>query len=84
MSFPCLAHLSVHLHERKVHLQAIYRNEYLVGRAYGNYLGLAELQVYIAHHAGAAPGELLMTLGHVELESGNLQAVRAMLAEFAP
>jgi thymidylate synthase len=83
MSFPCLAHLSVHLHQRKVHMQAIYRNEYLVGRAYGNYLGLAELQVYIAHHAGAGLGELLMTLGHVELESGNTQAVKAMLAELA-
>jgi thymidylate synthase len=82
MSFPCLAHLSVHLHERQVHLQAIYRNEYLVARAYGNYVGLAELQSYIAHYAGAATGELLMTLGHVELETGNMQAVKAMLTDF--
>lgn len=82
MSFPCLAHLSVHLHQRCVHLQAVYRNEYLVGRAYGNYLGLAELQRYIARHAGADPGELLMTLGHVELETGNIQAAQAMLAAF--
>ena len=83
MSFPCLAHLSVHLHQKRVHLQAIYRNEYLVGRAYGNYLGLAELQAYIAHHADAAPGELLLTLGHVELETGNIQAAKAMLAAFS-
>ena len=82
MSFPCLAHLSVHLHDRRVQLQAVYRNEYLVGRAYGNYLGLAELQSYIAHHAGADPGELLMTLGHVELETGNIEAAKAMLAAF--
>lgn len=82
MSFPCLAHLSVHLHQRRVHLQAVYRNEYLVGRACGNYLGLAELQRYIAQHAGAEPGELLMTLGHVELETGNIAATKAMLAAF--
>jgi hypothetical protein len=82
MSFPCLAHLSVHLHQRQLHLQAIYRNEYLVGRAYGNYLGLAELQRYLAEQTSTAPGELLMTIGHVELESGNTRNALAMLAEF--
>lgn len=78
MSFPCLAHLSMHLHERRLHLQAIYRNEYLVGRAYGNYLGLAQLQCYVAQQAGVAPGELLMTIGHVELD-GPKRTVRRML-----
>lgn len=79
-SFPCLAHISVHLHERKLHMQAIYRNEFLVGRAYGNYLGLGELQAYIAAQAGIGVGELLMTLGHVELDS-NKGPIRAMLAQ---
>lgn len=80
MSFPCLAHVSVHLHERQLHMQAIYRNEYLVGRAYGNYLGLAQLQTYISEQTETSPGELLMTLGHVELESGTKRAVQQMLA----
>lgn len=77
-SFPCLAHLSVHMHERKLHMQAIYRNEFLVGRAYGNYLGLGELQVYIAAQVGLQVGELLMTLGHVEMDSTK-GPIRAML-----
>lgn len=81
MSFPCLAHLSVHLHERRLHMQAIYRNESLVGRAYGNYLGLGQLQGYIAQHAGVEVGELLMTLGHVELDA-NKTPIRAMLRQF--
>ncbi len=80
MSFPCLAHLSVHLHERRVHLQAVYRNEYLVGRAYGNYLGLAELQRYIARAAGVAVGELMITIGHAELD-GSKAAVGELLAK---
>jgi thymidylate synthase len=79
MSFPCLAHLSVHLHERKLHMQAIYRNEYLVGRAYGNYLGLAELQRYMARASGVEVGELMVTIGHVELD-GSKRAVGNMLA----
>ena len=78
MSFPCLAHLSVHLHEREVHLQAIYRNESLIGRGYGNYVGLAELQAYIAHHARASTGELMITAGHAELD-GLKRPVTAML-----
>lgn len=77
-SFPCLAHLSVHMHERKLHMQAIYRNEFLVGRAYGNYLGLGELQAYIAAQVGLPVGELLMTLGHVQLDSTK-GPIRAML-----
>ena len=83
MSFPCLAHLSVHLHQRELHLQAIYRNEYLVGRAYGNYLGLAELQSYIARHAGAGR-ELLMTLGHVELDAQQGRHRRCSAASPSP
>jgi thymidylate synthase len=82
MSFPCLAHLSVHLHKRRLHVQAIYRNETLVGRAYGNYLGIAELQAYMATTIGVAVGELLITAGHVELD-GSRVAVRAMLDRFA-
>jgi thymidylate synthase len=80
MSFPCLAHLSFHLHEGQVHQQAVYRNEYLVGRAYGNYLGLAQLQTYIASACGADVGELLVTVGHIELD-GRRTAVKAMLED---
>lgn len=82
MSFPCLAHLSVHLHQRKLHMQAVYRNEYLVGRAYGNYLGLAELQRYMARASGLEVGELMITIGHIELD-GSQRAVGNMLASLA-
>lgn len=73
MGFPCLAHLSVHLHERRLHMQAIYRNEVLVGRGYGNFLGLAQLQRYIASAAAVETGELLMTIGHAQLDAGKRQ-----------
>ncbi len=81
LSFPCLAHLSVHLHEDRLHMQAVYRNESLIARAYGNYLGLGELQAYIADQAEVEVGELLMTIGHVELDAGK-RAVRGLLATF--
>jgi thymidylate synthase len=82
MSFPCMAHLSFHLHNRALHQQAIYRNEYLVGRAYGNYLGLAQLQRYLAVACGLDIGEFAVTVGHVELDAPR-PVVAAMLASLA-
>lgn len=82
MSFPCLAHVSVHLHEGKLHMQAIYRNEYLLARGYGNFLGLAELQQYIATAVELPVGELLMTIGHAELDAPKT-AIRELLGRFA-
>lgn len=79
MSFPCLAHISFHLDsQRRIHQQAVYRNEYLVGRGYGNYLGLAQLQCYIARACGITPGEFLVTIGHATLD-GRRRAIRDML-----
>lgn len=78
MSFPCLAHLSFHLHKGRLHQQAVYRNEYLVGRAYGNYLGLAQLQSYIAEACHLDVGEFLVTVGHIDLD-GRRGAVAGML-----
>jgi len=72
MSFPCLAHLSVHLDgDRRLNMQAVYRNEYIVMRGYGNFLGLAELQSYMAAAVKVDAGELLMTIGHGELDVGK-------------
>ena len=82
MSFPCLAHVSVHMHDRRLHMQAVYRNEYLVGRAYGNFLGLGNLQAYIAGSTGLQVGELLMTVNHAELD-GNSGPVKAVIDRLA-
>lgn len=72
MSFPCLAHVSIHLdHERRLNLQAIYRNEHIIKRGYGNFLGLAELQRYIAAAVQVDCGELLITIGHGEFDLGK-------------
>jgi hypothetical protein len=71
MGFPCLAHLSVHMHEGALHMQAIYRNEFIVQRGYGNFLGVAELQAFIAKSAGLDVGELLVTIGHGEFDGAK-------------
>ncbi len=82
MSFPCLAHVSIHLHNKQLHMQAVYRNEYLVGRAYGNLLGLGELQAYIAAATDLEVGELLMTINHADLD-GNSGPVKDAIDRLA-
>lgn len=86
MSFPCLAHISLHVHGGKLNMQAVYRNEFLIGRAYGNYLGLAELLTYIAAACPTLqPGELLLTLNHVELDkSVPMSLVKQVLKKAGP
>lgn len=82
MSFPCLAHISLHAHQGRLHLQGVYRNEYLVARAYGNFLGLGQLQAYVAAATGLRLGELLMTINHVELD-GNVGPVKTAIDRLA-
>lgn len=52
---------------------ALYRYQDLMLKGYGNYLGLAELQRYIATATGFLPGELTVVAGHAHL-SLNRQA----------
>jgi thymidylate synthase len=83
MGFPCLAHISIHQHEGALHLQAIYRNEFMIARGYGNYLGLAELQAYMATACDLHMGELMITAGHAELDT-NMAPIDAMLNRYPP
>jgi Thymidylate synthase len=79
MGFPCMSHLSFHLDEGNLYLHATYRNQYLVERACGNYLGLAELQQYVAKASGLNPGELMVVAGHAKVDTPgavNLTAVK--------
>ena len=80
-SFPCMAHLSFHCYGGQLHAQVIYRNEYLIARGYGNFLGIAQLQAYIAHATKLSVGELIVTMGHVKLDRPKRE-IDAMLTQF--
>jgi hypothetical protein len=79
MGFPCMAHMSFHLVQGRLHLLAQYRNQFIIERAYGNYLGLAQLQSYIAAAVGLQPGELMVLATHASLDTHgklNISAIR--------
>jgi hypothetical protein len=66
---PCLSHISLKLGETKnLYLTAIYRSHSYVGRALGNFLGLAALQAFICDETGLTPGPLMSVSSYARLE----------------
>lgn len=57
-SFPCLTHVDIGVHNGLVNLVAVYRLQQVITKAYGNMLGLARLQAFIAQQTGYGVGEL--------------------------
>jgi thymidylate synthase len=78
MGFPCLSYCSFHLDAEHgaVHLLAFYRNQYLVERGYGNYLGLGRLLAYVAREASLKVGELTVVAGHASIDLPVITQVR--------
>ncbi len=80
MGFPCLAYLNFKINDaNELLLTAHYRNHYFIGRAYGNYLGLARLQAYLATQMQVTPGAMICISGRAKLD-GSITAIRQMLA----
>jgi hypothetical protein len=49
----------------------VYRNQYFLARAYGNYLGLGEVLRFLTTESSFAVGELLCVASHAYLEIGE-------------
>lgn len=71
MGGPCLSHLSFKVIGGAVHLAAMYRSHYYMHRAYGNLLGLARLQSFVAEQVELSPGPLVCHSTMAVLEHGR-------------
>lgn len=80
--FPCLSHISLTLREGKLDMSALYRNQYFITRAYGNYLGLARLLRFLAVESGFDTGELVCIAANAQLDTDRATKtqVRELLA----
>jgi hypothetical protein len=83
MGFPCLSSVAFHMDAKsdQLHLLANYRNQNLVERAYGNYLGLARLRNRIADEVGLEAGELLVVAGHASVD-GRRRPLKSLIEQF--
>lgn len=87
----CLSHISLKLGpQRELYLTALYRYQYFVQKALGNFKGLARLQACIAREVGIPVGPLVChaTLAALETGKGNgkagnwgRQALKSLLAD---
>jgi thymidylate synthase len=71
--FPCMAHVGFQLGGRqkeRLDCLAVYRAQDMLAEGYGNYLGLAQLQEYLAVETGFVPGELTVVAGNATIEKG--------------
>lgn len=71
MGVPCLSHLSFKVIDNTVHLAVMYRSHYYIQRAYGNLLGLARLQAFVAGQVELAVGPLVCHSTMAVLEHGR-------------
>jgi hypothetical protein len=83
MDFPCLSLCSFQLDHDRLHLTAHYRSQYLLQRGYGNYLGLARLQAYVADVAGIQPGQLLVVAGLAHADAAKYRVAALVKATAA-
>ncbi|MBA3915348.1 MAG: hypothetical protein H0X25_16140 [Acidobacteriales bacterium] len=82
MGFPCLSFCSFQLEKERLHLVAHYRAQRLVQRGYGNYLGLARLQAYVAGQVGIQAGQLTIVVGRADADAPQYR-IRSSLADVA-
>jgi thymidylate synthase len=77
--FPCLSSISVHVEGGAVRLAATYRNQYYMERGLGNFIGLADLQQFIASEAGLPVGRMSVHAFHAKLD-GSARGAEALIA----
>jgi hypothetical protein len=68
LGFPCLQHVSFVPTPSGLITNAFYATQQLFDKAYGNYLGLAQLAAFMAHEMKLPLGRLNVTVGVAKLE----------------
>ena len=79
VGFPCLQHLSFVPTKEGLVVNAFYATQYVFDKAYGNYLGLAQLGAFMAHELNLPLARLNVTVG-----VANLDGVKKSDASLAP
>ena len=79
--FPCLQHLSfVPNQDGSLSVNAFYASQFMVERAYGNYLGICRLGGFVAHELGLPLTRVTFHLGLASLDMSK-SALAGVLAE---
>ena len=81
LGFPCLQHLSfVPDADGYLSVNAFYASQFMVERAYGNYLGICRLGRFVAHELGTPLTRVTCHIGLATLDSSK-SAIAGVLGE---
>ncbi len=81
LGFPCLQHLSfTPTAGKRMSLNAFYASQYLVQRAYGNYLGLCRLGRFVANELGLELVRVTCFTGLAQLDGSKRDLAKALEA----
>lgn len=69
--FPCLVHIDLTVHEGALSMAATYRHQFLITKAYGNFVGLCDLLGFLAQQSGYCVGELVVCATFADAEHGT-------------
>jgi hypothetical protein len=79
LGFPCLQHVVfTPVEDSDLHVSAFYATQYLVERAYGNYLGLARLGQFVAHELSRELTSVTCVAG-IAVRDVSQKALRSIL-----
>jgi hypothetical protein len=83
LGFPCLQHVTIAPTEDGISLNAFYATQYIVERAYGNYLGLCRLGRFVAHELSKPLVRMTcftgISLHDTTISKANLKSVLAAI-----
>lgn len=68
LQFPCLQHVTFVPTNEGLVINAFYATQQLFVKAYGNYLGIAQLASFMAHEMNMKPARMNVTVGVAKLE----------------
>lgn len=80
---PCLSHLSFKIYvDNSLTLAVMYRSHYYVSKAFGNLMGLAQLQSFVAAEVGLTVGPLICfsTLARIDTGRWNLSDAEQLIS----
>jgi len=80
LGFPCLQHVTFAPTSLGLNVNAFYATQYIVGRAYGNYVGLCRLGRFVAHELGVPLVRVTCFAGIGELDVGKRHLERLLAA----
>lgn len=86
LGFPCLQHVTFAPTRDGLNVNAFYATQYMVARAYGNYVGLCRLGAFVAHELRMPLSRVTCFAGIAELDlpKKSLDPFRSALRTAAP